>query len=94
MLLNVYKQDKVGECHKLIMEFTTEWRVKQSKKRTFGSVPGSPNGVMDASFSCDSSNDSWAVATAASVSSSPEPLSKKARTSQEQLLLNHVILPP
>ncbi|XP_054798829.1 cyclin-D3-1-like isoform X2 [Prosopis cineraria] len=79
-------KDKVDECHKLVLEFTTEYQVKQSNKRTFGSVPGSPNGVMDASFSCDSSNDSWAVA--ASVSSSPEPLSKKART-QDQLLLNH-----
>ncbi|XP_028806940.1 cyclin-D3-1 [Neltuma alba] len=79
-------KDKVEECHELIMEFTTEFQVKQSNKRAFGSLPGSPNGVMDASFSCDSSNDSWAVA--ASVSSSPEPLSKKART-QDQLLLNH-----
>jgi cyclin D3 len=44
---------------------------------------------MDVSFSCENSNDSWAIATTttASISSSPEPLSKKIRT-QEQLLLN------
>lgn len=68
----------------------------QSNKRKIGSitvpvVPGSPNGVMDVSFSSsDSSNDSWSVAS--SVSSSPEPLSKKNRSQaqdhdQDQLLL-------
>lgn len=68
----------------------------QSNKRKIGSitvpvVPGSPNGVMDVSFSSsDSSNDSWSVAS--SVSSSPEPLSKKNRShaqdhDQDQLLL-------
>ncbi|KAF7830591.1 carboxy-terminal domain cyclin [Senna tora] len=89
-------KEKVDECYKVIVEMMSGLEVneKQSKKRTFGSVPGSPNGVMDASFSCDSSNDSWAVAASASVSSSPEPLSKKTRTStttttQDQLLLNH-----
>ncbi|PPD92399.1 hypothetical protein GOBAR_DD10643 [Gossypium barbadense] len=47
-------------------------------------IPRSPNGVMDVWFSSDSSNDSWAVAS--SVSSSPEPQSKKSRTQQQQLL--------
>ncbi|TKY75025.1 Cyclin-D3-2 protein [Spatholobus suberectus] len=80
-------KEKVNECCKLMLEL---WSVydqgKQCMKRKFGSVPGSPNGVMDVSFSCDSSNDSWAVA--ASVSSSPEPLSKKNRTQEQQLPLN------
>ncbi|XP_027355599.1 cyclin-D3-3-like [Abrus precatorius] len=73
-------EDKVNECCKLMLEVWSGYDQgkKQCAKRKFGSVPGSPNGVMDVSFSCDSSNDSWAVA--ASVSSSPEPLSKKTRT--------------
>jgi len=58
---------------------------KQCTKRKFVSIPGSPNGVMEMSFSCDSSNESWAVAAAAaaaaaSVCSSPEALSKKSRS--------------
>ncbi|XVE70137.1 hypothetical protein DITRI_Ditri10aG0047400 [Diplodiscus trichospermus] len=76
---------KVDECSKLIIELAiTGVEGNQSHKRRFSSIPGSPNGVMDVSFSSDSSNDSWAVAS--SVSSSPEPLSKKSRTQQEQLL--------
>ncbi|EXB89228.1 hypothetical protein L484_006781 [Morus notabilis] len=71
-------KDKAEDCCKLISELASA-NVGQSKKRKFGVVvvPGSPNGVMDVSFSSDSSNDSWAVAS--SVSSSPEPLSKKMR---------------
>ncbi|XP_061343195.1 cyclin-D3-2-like [Gastrolobium bilobum] len=79
-------KEKVEECCKLMLELGSGCdQGKQCMKRKFGSIPGSPNGVMDVSFSCDSSNDSWGVAT--SVSSSPEPLSKKTRT-QDQLLLN------
>ncbi|XWS21241.1 hypothetical protein CRYUN_Cryun30bG0038500 [Craigia yunnanensis] len=78
-------KDKVDECCKLIIELaTTRVEGNQSHKRRFSSIPGSPNGVMDVSFSSDSSNDSWAVAS--SVSSSPEPLSKKSRTQQDQFL--------
>ncbi|KAL5844793.1 hypothetical protein ACOSQ4_010751 [Xanthoceras sorbifolium] len=84
-------KDKVEHCSKLIMELAVGGvHGNQSNKRKFsGSIPGSPNGVMDVSFSSDSSNDSWAVAS--SVSSSPEPLSKKTRAAQDQLLqsLNH-----
>ncbi|KAI4316669.1 hypothetical protein L6164_024625 [Bauhinia variegata] len=89
------KKDKVDECYKLVLELVSGHEYNyhgicnQSNKRKFVSVPGSPSGVMDGSFSfstSDSSNDSWSVA--ASVSSSPEPLAKKTR-SQDQLLLNH-----
>lgn len=68
------------DCCKLIQELTPRgFGQYQSNTRKFGSLPGSPNGVMDLSLcSDDSSNDSWEVA--ASVSSSPEPLSKKSRT--------------
>ncbi|MED6147989.1 hypothetical protein PIB30_048965 [Stylosanthes scabra] len=84
------KEEKVDECLKVIWE----WEREQGKKRKFGWVPGSPNGVMDVSFSSasdDSSNDSWALLpnnnnnnnNSSSVSSSPEPqppLPKKTRT--------------
>ncbi|CAL0305805.1 unnamed protein product [Lupinus luteus] len=71
-------KEKIGECCKLMVD-------KQCKKRRFGSIPGSPNGVMDVSFSSHSSNDSWAIS--ASVSFSPEPFSKKARTQQDFLTI-------
>ncbi|XP_050364176.1 cyclin-D3-3-like [Argentina anserina] len=76
-LLSILRIDKglVDDCSKLILELSSSW---SRHKRKFGSsVPGSPNGVIDMAFSSDSSNDSWAVAS--SVSSSPEPLSKKSR---------------
>ncbi|KAK7283279.1 hypothetical protein RIF29_12695 [Crotalaria pallida] len=95
-------KEKMDECCKLILEVVwtghkQQQQGKQCIKRKFGSsIPGSPNGVIDVSFSCDSSSDdSWAVsasasaAAAASVSSSPEPLSKKTRTQDDQLLLNY-----
>ncbi|XVE55831.1 hypothetical protein DITRI_Ditri03aG0189000 [Diplodiscus trichospermus] len=82
-------KDKVDECCKLMIELaTTRAEGNQSKKRRFSFIPGSPNGVMDVSFSSDSSNDSWAVAS--SVSSSREPLSKKNRTTQQDKLLRRL----
>ncbi|GMN35076.1 hypothetical protein TIFTF001_005064 [Ficus carica] len=73
-------KDKAEECCKLISELASSCIGQSKYKRKIGHVvvPGSPNGVMDVSFSSDSSNDSWAVAPS-SVSSSPEPLSKKIR---------------
>ncbi|XP_052200793.1 cyclin-D3-3-like [Diospyros lotus] len=71
--------DKLEDCYKRIHESSLGHQ--SHKRKLVGSVPGSPNGVMEACFSSDSSNDSWAVT--ASVSSSPEPLLKKSR-SQEQ----------
>ncbi|KAL1310455.1 hypothetical protein HN51_053076 [Arachis hypogaea] len=70
-------KEKVDECLKLIWE-------QGKKKRKFGWVPDSPNGVMDVSFnsaSDDSSNDSWPLLLANNNNnnvSSPEP--KKNRT--------------
>ncbi|XP_027368155.1 cyclin-D3-3-like [Abrus precatorius] len=88
-ILGIHK-DKVEECYKLVLEIVSGYDDKGKTfkfgKRKLGSVPWSPNGVMDGSFSCDSTNESWELG--ASVQSSPEPLSKKART-QDQLLLNH-----
>ncbi|TKY57857.1 Cyclin-D3-1 protein [Spatholobus suberectus] len=79
-------KEKVEECYKLMLEVVSGYdeegkRSKLKKKRKFESIPCSPNGVMDGSFSCDSSDDSWELG--ASV-----PSSKKTRT-QDQLLLNH-----
>ncbi|XP_059453574.1 cyclin-D3-1-like isoform X2 [Corylus avellana] len=81
------EKDKIDGCCKLILELASGGHGNQSNKRKFGSIPGSPKGVVDVSFSSDSSNDSWA---SSSVSSSPEPLSKKSRA-EEQLLqtINH-----
>ncbi|KAJ0086237.1 hypothetical protein Patl1_08894 [Pistacia atlantica] len=86
-LLDILAIDK-DKVEKLKMELAIEGYGNRSNKRKFGSIPGSPNGVMEVSFSSDSSNDSWAVAL--SVSSSPEPLSKKIRA-EDQLFqrLNH-----
>lgn len=83
-LLCVVKQDKVEECYRLISEVASAYHFHSSNKRKFRSVPGSPKGVMDLSFSSESSsNDSWSVA-GASVSSSPEPLTKKSRAQAGQ----------
>ncbi|KAL0360947.1 UNVERIFIED_CONTAM: Cyclin-D3-3 [Sesamum radiatum] len=71
--------------YRLIQEVATSADFHSSNKRKFGSFPAagagsSPKGVVDVSFSSDSSNDSWAVASVASVSSSPEPPSKKTKS--------------
>lgn len=72
---------KLEDCCKLIQELVSEGYSSNLNKRKFGSLPGSPRGVMDLCFSSESSNDSWAVTTSAptSVSSSPEPASKKMK---------------
>ncbi|CAI9753482.1 unnamed protein product [Fraxinus pennsylvanica] len=72
------KKEKVEDCCRLIQEVTTNVHFHSSNKRKFGSFPDSPNGIMDISFSSDSSNDSWEVASS-SVSSSPEAMSKKIK---------------
>ncbi|XP_057505398.1 cyclin-D3-1-like isoform X2 [Actinidia eriantha] len=70
---------KVEDCYKLILESESTFSHRSNKRKFgLGSMPGSPNGVVDVCFSSDSSNDSWAVA--ASVSSSPEPKKKKIYT--------------
>ncbi|XP_027093117.1 cyclin-D3-1 [Coffea arabica] len=77
-------KDKVEECYRLISEVASAYHFHSSNKRKFRSFPGSPKGVMDLSFSSESSsNDSWSVA-GASVSSSPEPLTKKSRAQAGQ----------
>ncbi|KAA8531659.1 hypothetical protein F0562_006624 [Nyssa sinensis] len=88
-LLGILKisKDKVDDCYKLILELSGNHGCKQyqTHKRKFQAIPGSPSGVIDAYFSCDSSNDSWVLAW--SVSSSPEPLFKKSRAQDQQMRL-------
>ncbi|XP_043712862.1 cyclin-D3-1 [Telopea speciosissima] len=83
-LLSVLKisKDKVDDCYELIVELTTGHH-GHGQKRKYESMPGSPSGVIDANFSSDSSNDSWAVASL--VTSSPEPLLKRRRAQEQQM---------
>ncbi|XP_040997646.1 cyclin-D3-1-like isoform X2 [Juglans microcarpa x Juglans regia] len=80
------EKDRVDDCYKLIAEWASEGHGGRNlpSKRKFCSIPCSPKGVNDVSFSSDSSNDSWALAVPL-VSSSPQPLSKKSRA-HDQLL--------
>ncbi|XVF61243.1 hypothetical protein PTKIN_Ptkin08bG0114800 [Pterospermum kingtungense] len=82
-LMEVLKtcEDKVNACYKLILELLEN----HGHKRKLRSIPNSPNDVIDASFSCDSSDDSWAVTS--SVSSSPHPLFKRSRAQDQQMRL-------
>ncbi|MCL7033044.1 hypothetical protein MKW94_014824 [Papaver nudicaule] len=85
-VLKLTKED-VNECYQFVMKWAFSCN---GNKRKYGSIPSSPNAVIDVSFSfSDSSNESWAIATP-SVSSSPEqplPLFKKSRTEDQQMRL-------
>ncbi|XP_062102645.1 cyclin-D3-3 [Humulus lupulus] len=88
-LLNVLKisEERVNECYELMLETSGSLGCiqKQNYKRKHGSVPSSPVGVIDASFSSDTSNDSWAVG--ALVTRSLEPRFKRSRTQDQQMRL-------
>ncbi|KAJ7944466.1 Cyclin-d3-2-like protein [Quillaja saponaria] len=79
--------ENVNQCYKVILKLLDCHGDLPSlnRKRKQPSVPGSPNGVIDASFSCDSSNDSWAVSS--SVSFSLEPPLKRSRAQGQQMQL-------
>ncbi|XP_050365892.1 cyclin-D3-1 [Argentina anserina] len=85
-LLGVLKisKEKVNDCYTLILEMSN-YGCKNNNplKRKHEQIPGSPNGVIDAYFSSDSSNDSWAAGS--SVSLSPEPQFKKIRAEASSL---------
>ncbi|KAJ8561371.1 hypothetical protein K7X08_027561 [Anisodus acutangulus] len=55
-ILGIVK-DNVTDCYKLVQEVASNINFS-SNKRKFGALPGSPVGVMDVSFSSDSSDDS------------------------------------
>ncbi|XP_016720076.2 cyclin-D3-3 isoform X1 [Gossypium hirsutum] len=83
----VFRQDEVNSCYELISELL-ESRGHKRKRRLVPS-PSSPNGVIDASFSCDNLVDSWAVTTS-SVSSSSYPQFKRTRAPDQQMRLPSV----
>ncbi|KAK7252803.1 hypothetical protein RIF29_37018 [Crotalaria pallida] len=80
-------EEQVNECYKLILKllFCHDGVHNLSRKRKCLSGPSSSSSVMDASFSCDSSNDSWTATSSVSL----EPAFKRSKT-QEQ----HMRLPP
>lgn len=79
-------REKVKDCYELIGELASNTsccfngQQNNPHKRKHQQIPSSPSNVIDASFSSDSSNDSWAV-----VSSSPEPLFKKSRAQEQPM---------
>ncbi|MBA0707072.1 hypothetical protein Golax_019151 [Gossypium laxum] len=88
-LIGVLKicEDEVNSCYELISELL-ESRGHKRKRRLVPS-PSSPNGVIDASFSCDNLVDSWAMTTS-SVSSSSYPQFKRSRAPDQQMRLPSV----
>ncbi|KAL0431531.1 UNVERIFIED_CONTAM: Cyclin-D3-3 [Sesamum radiatum] len=78
-------KESIDDCHKLVMEIMSEHSRKLGHKRKHEPIPSSPSGVIDAYFSSDSSNDSWAVES--SMSSSPEPLIKRSRAQNQHMRL-------
>ncbi|KAJ0253699.1 Cyclin-D3-3 [Hirschfeldia incana] len=77
MTLLKVDSEKVNKCYELVLDHIP------SEKRM---QPASPTGVFDASFSSDSSNESWVV----SASPSPEPLFKKRRVQEQQMKLSSI----
>ncbi|KAE8008010.1 hypothetical protein FH972_004560 [Carpinus fangiana] len=88
-LLGILKisEEKVNACYNLILELSNAYNCVHNNplKRKYEQIPCSPSGVIDAVFSSDSSNDSWAVGL--SVYSSPEPPFKKSRAHEQQMKL-------
>lgn len=84
-------QEKVNECCKHILDLSTRPGNSNPNKRKLGTVPRSPNGVIDAALiSSDRSNDSWALSSVSS-----EPPFKKSRSQEQGMLLpslNRVIV--
>ncbi|CAN6903816.1 unnamed protein product [Brassica oleracea var. botrytis] len=70
--------EKVNKCYELVFDHIPSTKRMQQ--------PPSPTGVFDASFSSDSSNESWVV----SASPSPEPLFKRRRVQEQQMKLSSV----
>ncbi|KAK6241099.1 hypothetical protein SCA6_006488 [Theobroma cacao] len=94
-LLSVLKisKERVNDCCKLILDLSTRPQNNayssnpHPHKRKLEMVPSSPSGVIDAAFSSDCSNDSWAAGSSGSVSSSPEPPFKKSRAQEQGMRL-------
>ncbi|XP_039000930.1 cyclin-D3-3-like isoform X2 [Hibiscus syriacus] len=78
-------EGKVNACYELISEVLSRNKTNEAHKRKHKSIPRSPNGVIDASFSFDSSDDSWVMTP--SVSSSPRHPFKRSRAQDQQMRL-------
>ncbi|CAJ1929480.1 unnamed protein product [Sphenostylis stenocarpa] len=80
-------EEQVNECYKLILGLLVRCEgihnLAQRRKRL--AEPISPGGVIDASFSCENSNDSWSVA-----SLSLEPVFKRRKAQDQQMRLPSV----
>ncbi|CAN8254814.1 unnamed protein product [Cochlearia groenlandica] len=82
MTLLKVDSEKLNKCYELVLDHSP------SKKRSMNRIqPASPIGVFDASFSSDSSNESWVVSASASSESSPEPLFKRRRVQEQHMRL-------
>ncbi|CAI9780742.1 unnamed protein product [Fraxinus pennsylvanica] len=59
-LMSVLKisKERIDDCHELILDIIDDHGQKQCDKKKHKSIPDSPNGVINAYFICDSSNDS------------------------------------
>ncbi|KAH1157701.1 hypothetical protein GLYMA_11G052500v4 [Glycine max] len=75
-------EEQVDECYKLMLRLLVCSKGIHNLRRKRLSEPSSPDGVIDASFSCDSSNDSWTVA-----SPSVGPLIKRRKPQDQQMPL-------
>ncbi|MED6134009.1 hypothetical protein PIB30_033533 [Stylosanthes scabra] len=87
-------EEQVNQCYKILLKSLVCDEgvidgLNQKHKRRRLSGPGSPGGFIDSSFSCDCSNDLWAMATS-SVSHSVEPLFKRSRAKDQQMRLPSV----
>lgn len=80
-------QEQVNECYKLMLRLLVcsegIHNLGQRSKRL--SESSSPARVIDASFSCDSSNDSWTVAL-----HSVEPVFKRRKVQEQPMRLSSV----
>ncbi|MED6213717.1 hypothetical protein PIB30_095965 [Stylosanthes scabra] len=87
-------QEQVNQCYKILLKSLVcdegvIGGLNQNHKRRRISGPSSPGGVIDSSFSCECSNDLWAIATS-SVSHSVQPLFKRSRAKDQQMRLPSV----
>ncbi|KAI4295686.1 hypothetical protein L6164_035703 [Bauhinia variegata] len=96
-LLDVLKisEEKVDKCYNLILEISlaNNYGHNNGRKRKYDKIPDSPSGVIDADFSSDASNDSWAVGSSL-YPSSPEPVFKKSRVQEQQQQQQQLKLSP
>ncbi|CAJ1942897.1 unnamed protein product [Sphenostylis stenocarpa] len=82
-------EEQVNQCYKLMQKLLggNEGIYSLHQKRKYLSVPSSPGGILDSSFSCESSNGSWALSSSVSLSLEPQ---FKRRAQDQQMRLPSV----